>query len=79
MNAATERKTPQQPYIPPGSVTYTRPLPGTESLRFRVSQGCMAEVAFDGPVTQRAIDKLIKQLELVKDDYPELVPTETPT
>jgi hypothetical protein len=43
---------------------------GSESLKVRVSPQCTASLLFDGPVTQRAIDKLIKQLELVRDDYP---------
>ena len=41
-----------------------------EALSQRVSPDCVAHVAFDGPVTQRAIEKLIAHLDLTKDDYP---------
>jgi len=36
----------------------------------RVSPDCVAQVIFDGPVTQRAIEKLVAHLELAKDNYP---------
>jgi hypothetical protein len=41
-----------------------------EVLNQRVSPDCIAQVVFDGPVTQRAIEKLIAYLELAKDNYP---------
>jgi hypothetical protein len=37
----------------------------------RVSPNCTVQVSFDGPVTQRAIEKLIAHLNLAKDDYPQ--------
>jgi hypothetical protein len=40
-----------------------------EILTQRVSPDCMAQVVFDGPVSQRAIEKLIAYLELTKDNY----------
>ena len=43
---------------------------GAETLKVRVSPQCTATLLFDGPVTQRAIDKLLRQLELARDDYP---------
>lgn len=41
-----------------------------EMLTQRVSPDCMAQVVLDGPVTQKAIEKLIAYLELAKDNYP---------
>lgn len=41
-------------------------------LRLRISRECNAEIAFFGPVTEEAISKLIRHLELSKDDYPSL-------
>lgn len=40
-----------------------------ETLTQRVSPDCMAQVVFDGPVSQKAIEKLIAYLELAKDNY----------
>jgi len=40
-----------------------------EVLNQRISPECVAQVIFQGPVTQRAIEKLIKHLELAKEDY----------
>lgn len=45
-----------------------------EVLTQRVSPDCMAQVVFDGPVSQKAIEKLIAYLELAKDNYPEKAP-----
>ena len=42
-------------------------------LAHRVSANCMAQVIFEGPVTQKAIDKLIAYLEMAKDNYPEKI------
>jgi hypothetical protein len=39
-------------------------------LSQRVSPDCVAQVVFDGPVTQRAVEKLIAHLQLAKDNYP---------
>jgi hypothetical protein len=41
-----------------------------EVLRFRISPECTVRIAFYGHVSQSAIDKTIKHLELVKDNYP---------
>lgn len=41
-----------------------------ELLSQRVSPDCVAQVIFDGPVTQKAVAKLIAHLELAKDNYP---------
>ena len=57
------------------------PLPqdNGESIRIRVSPGCVAIVTYEGLVTQKAVRKLIKQLELSIDDYPEVVPAKPTT
>lgn len=52
------------------------PSPGVqqkELLNFRVSQDCTVQIIFDGLVTQAAIEKLIRKLELSKDEYPQKV------
>jgi hypothetical protein len=41
-----------------------------ELLSQRVSPDCVVQVIFDGPVTQKAVEKLIAHLELAKDNYP---------
>jgi len=46
-------------------------------LKFPIGPDCVVVIDFKGPVSQRAIDKLIKQLELVKDNYPVTTPTLT--
>ena len=45
------------------------PIDGKE-LRFNISRDSEAQVIFRGPVTQEAIDKLAKMLELQKDTFP---------
>jgi hypothetical protein len=45
------------------------PIEGKE-LRFNISRDSEAQVIFSGPVTQEAIDKLAKLLELQKDTFP---------
>jgi hypothetical protein len=45
------------------------PRDGKE-LRFNISRGSEAQVIFTGPVTQEAIDKLARLLELQKDTFP---------
>jgi len=45
------------------------PMEGKE-LRFNISRDSEAQVIFKGPVTQEAIDKLAKMLELQKDTFP---------
>lgn len=45
-----------------------------EILTQRVSPDCMVQVVFDGPVSQKAVEKLIAYLELAKDNYPEKTP-----
>ena len=59
--------------LPPSSARSDRPsvLEGVH-LRFRMSKESEAELTFFGPVTEEAISKLIKHLELSKDDYPSL-------
>jgi len=56
------------------------PVPGSgKQLRFNISRDSEAQVIFSGPVTQEAIDKLAKMLELQKDTFPtmaELAATE---
>jgi len=42
-----------------------------EILRYRLSKECTVDVAFSGPITQSAIDKLRAYLDLSKDAYPE--------
>jgi hypothetical protein len=42
----------------------------TEDLNTRISDDCKVRVLFDGPVTQEAIEKLKRYLDLIKDDYP---------
>lgn len=42
-----------------------------EILNQRVSPDCVAQVVFDGQVTQRAVEKLIAYLQLAKDNYPD--------
>jgi hypothetical protein len=42
----------------------------TEAIDQRISDDCRVKVLFEGPVTQEAIQKLIKYLELGLDDYP---------
>jgi hypothetical protein len=47
------------------------PVPGDgKELRFNISRGSEAQVIFRGPVTQEAIDKLARLLELQKDTFP---------
>jgi hypothetical protein len=41
-----------------------------KELRFNISRDSEAQVIFHGPVTQEAIDKLAKLLELQKDTFP---------
>jgi hypothetical protein len=45
------------------------PMEGKE-LRFNISRDSEAQVIFRGPVTQEAIDKLAKLLDLQKDTFP---------
>lgn len=55
------------------------PLDASKQLRFNISRGSEAHVIFRGPVTQEAIEKLAKLLELQKDTFPteaELQPVE---
>lgn len=42
-----------------------------ERLQCRVSPTSIAEVTFDGPITQKGIEKLIAFLQLTKDVYPD--------
>jgi hypothetical protein len=42
----------------------------TEDLNYRISDDCKVRVLFSGKVTQEAIEKLIRYLELGKDDFP---------
>lgn len=47
------------------------PVPQSgKELRFNISRDSEAQVIFRGPVTQEAIDKLAKLLELQKDTFP---------
>jgi hypothetical protein len=47
------------------------PVPNAgKELRFNISRDSEAQVIFRGPVTQEAIDKLAKLLELQKDTFP---------
>ena len=54
------------------------PLPvlGGETLRYRLGKNCTVQVAFDGQVTQDAVEKLCAFLKLGKDAYPELADIE---
>lgn len=46
-------------------------VPGSgKELRFNISRDSEAQVIFYGPVTQEAIDKLAKMLDLQKDTFP---------
>lgn len=57
------------------------PLIDGKELRFNISRDSEAQVIFRGPVTQEAIDKLAKMLELQKDTFPttaELAAVEVP-
>jgi hypothetical protein len=45
-------------------------LPVSESLNTRISDDCKVRILFDGAVTQEAIAKLKKYLDLIADDYP---------
>ena len=45
----------------------------SEVLRYRISRNSHASVAFTGPVTKQAVEKLIKLLELSAEDYPDEV------
>lgn len=42
----------------------------TEYLNTRISDDCKVRILFDGKVTQEAIQKLKKYLDLIADDYP---------
>jgi hypothetical protein len=44
-----------------------------EVLRYRLTDVCSAQIQFDGPVNQAAIDKLVGLLNLQKDAYPESI------
>lgn len=46
------------------------PASYTEAINQRISNDCRVKVLFEGAVTQEAIQKLIKYLELGLDDYP---------
>lgn len=46
------------------------PASYTEAINQRISDDCRVKVLFEGAVTQEAIQKLIKYLELGLDDYP---------
>jgi hypothetical protein len=48
----------------------TPAVPGEPGLRFKVARDSYAVVTFQGPVTQEAVRKLIKHLELSADEYP---------
>jgi len=50
-----------------------------KQLRFNISRNSEAHVIFSGPVTQEAIDKLAKLLELQKDTFPTKEELETAT
>lgn len=43
---------------------------GTETFVFRVSPTSVAKVYFTGEVTQQAVQKLIRYMEIAKDDFP---------
>lgn len=49
-----------------------------ERLHCRISSAATAEVIFDGPITQRAIEKLVAHLQLSKDSYPEEIDSQSP-
>ena len=44
--------------------------PEQEVLQQRVGRDCIARVLFQGRLTQEAVDRLIKYLELTKDTLP---------
>lgn len=47
------------------------PAPRQETIRVRVAPDCVACVIFEGPLTRAAIEKLIANLELTRDVFPE--------
>lgn len=47
-----------------------KPSADTQQFRFRIAPDCTAEVIFVGQVTQEAIYKLIRHLELTQEEYP---------
>lgn len=72
--AETVAHTPKEepPPKPPGGKEEPIVVDETpqESLKMRVSKDCVVSLSFSGPVTQSAISKLIKKLEISKDEYP---------
>jgi hypothetical protein len=45
-------------------------IPADESLNFRIADDCRVRLFFEGTVTQEALRKLIKYIELGIDDFP---------
>mgnify|MGYP006437255605 CR=1 FL=1 len=67
----------------PGSAPIVREQPDEElkqemveeKLEYRISRSARVELRFHGPVTRESIEKLIKLLEITKDDYPDEIIT----
>jgi hypothetical protein len=58
--------------LPSSALRGERSAGEKDELRFRLSPNSIANVVFDGPITQQAVAKLIALLELSKDTFPEL-------
>lgn len=65
-NSGIPSSVPTQVQLGPNDVSYAF----SESLTIRLSSDCKAHIQYEGLVTQEAIKKLIKYLELGIDDYP---------
>jgi hypothetical protein len=64
MQDSIQARTEDARLKPPGTLRTVK-----EILTQRVSPDCMAQVVFEGPVSQKAVEKLIAYLELAKDSY----------
>jgi len=65
----TYRGVPSASFSPSGSASPSFAPPG-ETLEYRIADDCKVNLTFSGPVTQQAIEKLIKYLNLGLEDFP---------
>ncbi len=74
MEAVTQDPVPSTPPLGPSAVRVRQlsPANGEEELfRWRLAGGRTARLLFQGQATRAEIEKLIKYLDLAKDDFPE--------
>jgi hypothetical protein len=69
-NAPTQAPIPQSiPSFGMGTADTSMPTSSADGVRFQISDSQIL-VSYSGAVTQEIIDKLIKHLEIYRDDYP---------